>query len=45
MIPETETVFYAPSLNARVVFMREASGRVTSFTSTGDGDVEAKKLE
>jgi dienelactone hydrolase len=45
MVPETESVFYAPAVNARVVFLRDASGKVTGFTGSGDGDFEAKKLE
>ena len=45
MIPESETVFYAPTVNVRVFFTRDAAGKVTGFTGSGDGDFEATKLE
>jgi hypothetical protein len=45
MIPESADVFFAPAVNARVFFTRDASGKVTGFTGSGDGEFEAKRLE
>jgi dienelactone hydrolase len=45
MIPESETVFYVPSVNVRVVFKRDAAGEVTGFWGSDDRDFEAKRME
>ena len=45
MIPESEGVFYLPSVNVRVSFTRDAAGKVSGFTGSGDRSLEAKKLE
>ena len=45
MIPESEDVFFSPSFNARVFFSRDDTGKVTGFTTSGNGDFEGKKLE
>jgi dienelactone hydrolase len=45
MIPESADVFYAPSVNVRLFFVRDGGGKITGFTGSGDGEFEAKRLE
>ena len=45
MIPESKDVFVSPSLNARVFFSRDDTGKVTGFTTSGNGDFEGKRLD
>jgi hypothetical protein len=45
MEAESEAMFYVPSMNTRVFFERDAAGKVSGFTGTGDRDFEAKKLD
>jgi len=45
MIPESKDVFFSPSFNARVFFSRDDTGKVTGFTTSGNGDFEGKRLD
>jgi len=45
LIPESETTFYVPLVNARVFFERDAAGKATGFTGWDGEDFEGKKLE
>jgi hypothetical protein len=45
MIPESKDVFFSPSVNARVFFTRDDTGKVTGFTASGNGDFEGKRLD
>jgi hypothetical protein len=45
MIPESHDVFFAPSVNARVFFSRDETGKVAGFTATGEPDIEGKRLD
>ncbi|HEV7609518.1 MAG TPA: prolyl oligopeptidase family serine peptidase [Steroidobacteraceae bacterium] len=45
MLPESETIFFAKAVNVRVFFERDAAGKVTGFTTYGDGEYTARKLD
>jgi hypothetical protein len=45
MIAESDTVFHLPAVNVRVFFERDAAGKITGFTGSGDSDFEGKKLD
>ncbi len=46
LIPESETTFFVREMNGRVVFTRDASGKVTGLTaSEGGGNFTAAKVQ
>jgi hypothetical protein len=45
LVPESDTDYIIPTINGRISFVRDASGKVTGFTGYQEGDFEGKKLE
>ncbi len=45
LIAENKDVFFAPSVSVRVFFSRDGAGKLTGFTTNGDAQTEAKRVD
>jgi hypothetical protein len=45
LFPESETKYFLKVIDAKVTFVKDASGKVTHLILHQDGDHEAKRIE